>query len=113
MAKLLEEKHGFLRYRQGDHSDDYFALADAEEQPAMSVDRSADWHAYFAQPPRQYADWMQAELREENGDTDFSRKRLGQIPESILIRESQSGVCRYRGGADGRNNIEKRRRDPV
>ncbi|MBR5743294.1 MAG: hypothetical protein IKX85_05775 [Clostridia bacterium] len=65
MAKLLEEKHGFVRYRQGDRADEYFALADPEEQPAMSVDRSADWHAFFAQPPRRYADWMRAELREE------------------------------------------------
>lgn len=65
MAKLIEEKHGFIRYRQGDHSDEYYKLADAGEQPAMSLDRSADWHGYFSQPPRQYADWMRAELREE------------------------------------------------
>ena len=65
MAKLIEEKHGFIRYRQGDRSAEYAAVADAAEQPAMSVDRSADWHGYFAQPPRRYADWMQAELREE------------------------------------------------
>ena len=34
------------------------------------------------------------------GDTNFSRKWLGKIPESILIRESQSGVCRYRVAHD-------------
>lgn len=97
MAKLLEERHGFLRYRQGDHSDDYFALADAEEQPAMSLDRSADWHAFFAQPPRQYADWMQAEVREEAEFTVADLLRLptdrkvivdGIIPVDILKKIS-------------------------
>ena len=67
MAKLLEQRHGFLRYRQGDHWDDYIAMADPEHQPAMTRDRAADWHGFFAQPPRQYADWMRAELREEAG----------------------------------------------
>ena len=65
MARLLEQQHGFIRYRQGDHYDEYIAIADKDEQPAMSLDRSADWHAFFSQPPRLYADWMRAELREE------------------------------------------------
>ncbi len=65
MAKLLEERHGFLRYRQGDHWEEYAAQANAAEQPVMCLDRSADWHAYFSQPPRQYADRMRDELREE------------------------------------------------
>ena len=39
MAKLLEEKYGFIRYRQGDHSDEYAAIATNEEQPFMSMDR--------------------------------------------------------------------------
>ena len=100
MAKRIEEKHGFIRYRQGDHSAAYFALADAAEQPAMSVDRSADWHGYFAQPPRQYADWMRAELREE---AEFTVADLigmpkdqkvivdGIIPPDILKRISDHG----------------------
>lgn len=65
MAKLMEEKYGFIRYRQGYHFDEYAAIANEIEQPAMSMDRKSDWHGFFAQPPRQYADWMQAELREE------------------------------------------------
>ena len=77
MAKLIEEKHGFIRYRQGDHSEEYFALANAEDQPVMSLDRSSDWHGFFAQPPRQYADWMQAELREE---AEFTITDLLRIP---------------------------------
>ncbi len=82
MAKLLEEKHGFVRYRQGDHSDEYAKLATNEEQPAMSFDRSADWHGYFAQPPRQYADWMQAELREE---AEFTIADLLSIPKDKKV----------------------------
>ena len=82
MAKLLEEKHGFVRYRQGDHSDEYAKLATKEEQPAMSFDRSADWHGYFAQPPRQYADWMQAELREE---AEFTIADLLSIPKDKKV----------------------------
>ena len=65
MAKLLEEKHGFIRYRQGDHEDEYALIADPKEQPAFGLDRSADWHGYFAQPPREYADWMKTSLQEE------------------------------------------------
>ena len=82
MAKLLEEKHGFVRYRQGDHSDEYAKLATKEEQPAMSFDRSADWHGYFAQPPSQYADWMQAELREE---AEFTIADLLSIPKDKKV----------------------------
>lgn len=77
MAKLLEEKHGFIRYRQGDHSDEYVKLATKEYQPVMSVDRGADWHAYFSQPPRQYADWMQEELKEE---AEFTIADLLNLP---------------------------------
>ena len=65
MAKLLEEKHGFIRYRQGDHEDEYALIADPKEQHAFGLDRSADWHGYFAQPPREYADWMKTSLQEE------------------------------------------------
>ena len=27
MARLLEEKHGFIRYRQGDHYDEHVSVA--------------------------------------------------------------------------------------
>lgn len=65
MAKLIEEKYGFYRYRQGDHYDEYVAIASPEYQPALCTDRTKDWHGFFAQEPRKYADWMQQELREE------------------------------------------------
>ena len=82
MAKLLEEKHGFIRYRQGNHWDDYAAIANSENQPAMSLDRNADWHGFFAQPPRKYADWMQAELREE---AEFTVADLLSMPKDKKI----------------------------
>ena len=84
MAKLIEEKHGFTRYRQGDHSEEYMALATAEEQPFMSTDRSADWHGFFSQPPRQYADWLRAELREE---AEFAVADLLRFPpdEKVIV----------------------------
>lgn len=65
MAKLIEEKHGICRYRQGDHYDDYASGAKPEFQPALCLDRSKDWHGFFAQEPRKYADWMHQELLEE------------------------------------------------
>jgi len=77
MAKLLENKYGFIRYRQGDHEDEYALIANPKEQPAMGLDRSADWHGYFAQPPREYADWMKAALYEE---AEFTIVDLLAIP---------------------------------
>ena len=82
MAKLLEEKYGFIRYRQGDHEDEYALIADPKEQPAMGMDRSADWHGYFAQPPRQYADWMLASLQEE---AEFAIADLLAIPQDKKV----------------------------
>ena len=82
MAKLLEEKHGFIRYRQGDHWDEYAAIANSKDQPAMSLDRSADWHGFFSQSPRNYADWMQAELREE---AEFTVADLLSMPKDKKI----------------------------
>ena len=35
MAKLLEEKYGFYRYRQGDHYGEYEAIAKPEYQSAL------------------------------------------------------------------------------
>ena len=82
MARLFEEKHGFIRYRQGDHWDDYSVIANAENQPAMSLDRSSDWHGFFAQPPRKYADWMRAELHEE---AEFTVADLLSMPKDKKI----------------------------
>lgn len=55
----------------------------------MSLDRSADWHGYFSQPPRQYADWMQAELREE---AEFTVADLLLIPQDkkVIVDEEKA-----------------------
>ncbi|SEW05037.1 hypothetical protein SAMN05216413_0986 [Ruminococcaceae bacterium KH2T8] len=82
MAKLLEERHGFIRYRQGDHEDEYALIADPKEQTAMGIDRSADWHGYFARPPREYADWMRASLWEE---AEFTIADLLSIPKDKKV----------------------------
>jgi len=82
MAKLLEERYGMIRYRQGDHEDEYSALADIRYQPVMASDRSADWHGYFSQPPRQYSDMMQAGLREE---AEFTITDLLALPKDKKI----------------------------
>lgn len=65
MAKLIEKKYGFVRYREGDHSDAYTAIARPEFQPALSADRSRDWHDYFSRPPAQYSKRLRDGLREE------------------------------------------------
>ncbi len=65
MSKLIEKKHGFIRYRQGDNSDRFASLAQPEYQPAISLDRSRDWHGFFSQPPEKYSKWLEDGLREE------------------------------------------------
>lgn len=71
MARLLEEKHGFIRYRQGDHYDEHVSVASEKEQPAISLDRSADWHGYFAQ----HQDSMQIGCRQ-----NLEKKQSLQLP---------------------------------
>ena len=42
------------------------------------------------------------------GNTNFSRKWLALIPESILTRENSFGVCRYRIAPDLLEGIKDR-----
>lgn len=65
MAKLIEKKYGMLRYREGDNWERFASIATSEYQPAMSLDRNADWHGFFAQPPKQYSKWLMDSTREE------------------------------------------------
>ena len=37
LKKKREEKHGFIRYRQGDHYDEYVSVASEKEQPAITL----------------------------------------------------------------------------
>lgn len=86
MAKLIEKKYGFVRFRQGDHSVEYAALADPEFQPTLSENRSRniDWHEYFSQPPRQYAKYLEDGIEEE---TDFA------IVDLIKLSEDQKVIA--------------------
>lgn len=65
MAKLIEKKYGFARYRQGDHYDEHLGFAMREFQPAMCMDRS-DWHGFFARSPKQYSQWMRDDMTEQS-----------------------------------------------
>lgn len=65
MSKLIEKKYGFLRYRQGDNSERFATLATPEFQPALSLDRSQDWHGYFSQSPKEYSQWLDKSIAEE------------------------------------------------
>lgn len=80
MAKLIEkkytfqkftssEKYGFVRFRQGDHYEEYASIANPDFQPAMSMDRSKDWHGFFSQPIEQYSKWLTDSMNEE---TEFA-----------------------------------------
>ncbi len=64
MAKLIEQKYAMLRYREGDNWDQCASIATPAYQPAISMDRS-DWHAFFSQPPKQYAKWLLDSTREQ------------------------------------------------
>lgn len=65
MAKLIEKKHGMLRYREGDNWNRFVSITTPEYQPAMSMDRSSDWHGFFARPPEQYSQWLMDSSREQ------------------------------------------------
>lgn len=65
MAKLIEKKYGFARYRQGDHYNEHVTFAKREFQPAMCIDRS-NWHEFFARSPKQYGQWMRDDLAEQS-----------------------------------------------
>lgn len=65
IAKLIEKKYGMLRYREGDHWDRFVSIATPKNQPAMSMDRTSNWHGFFAQHPRHYAKWLADSTREE------------------------------------------------
>lgn len=99
MAKLIEEKHGIYRYRQGDHYDEYRAIAKSEFQPALSIDRSKDWHGFFAQEPRKYADWMHEELMEEAEFVIMDLIKLSQnqkvIADAIIPLEILKKITDY------------------
>jgi hypothetical protein len=64
MARLLEEKHGLLRYSEEEYWDEHRACADPDDQPAMCYQRR-DWESFFNRPPDQYAAWLRASIAEK------------------------------------------------
>lgn len=65
MAKLIEKKHGILRYRQGDKWDEHIKICNQKYQPTMSFDRSNDWYGYFSQPAHLYHKFLMDSIREQ------------------------------------------------
>jgi hypothetical protein len=64
MTKLIEEKHGLLRYRQSDKFDEHFAYANNHYQPALCYERG-DWQSFFNRPPDEYAKWLKDGIAEQ------------------------------------------------
>lgn len=67
MAKLIEKKHGFIRYREGDLYDNHAAIADEKYQPTIYANqfRYKDWHSYFAAQPSEYSKILDASSAED------------------------------------------------
>ena len=65
MAKMLQQKYGFVRYREGDMWDGHMAYARPTSQPAMCHDRSLDWSGFYSQPADRYHQWLDTIVREE------------------------------------------------
>lgn len=98
MARLIEQKYGMLRYREGDHWGRFASIATPSYQPAMSLDRAADWHGYFAQPPRQYAKWLADSAREQAEFAIIDLIRLAK--DGPVIADTNIPVDILRGIAD-------------
>lgn len=66
MATMLEEKHGFLRYSEGDRErwDEHRAYANPDDQPAMCYERG-DLERFLNRPADEYAQWLQASIAEQ------------------------------------------------
>lgn len=94
MSKILENKYGFIRYRQGDHSDEYASIAMPEFQPALSLDRKKIGMVFFT-ASKKYADWFDESIYEEAEFTIMDLIKLSQshkvvadvyIPPDILVK---------------------------
>ena len=64
MTKLIEEKYGFLRYRESTKFDEHRAYANKHYQPAMCYERG-DWQSFFNRPAEEYAKWLKDGIAEE------------------------------------------------
>lgn len=64
MTKLIEERHGLLRYRQSDKFDEHLAYANKDYQPALCYERG-DWDRFFNRPAEEYAKWLKDGIAEQ------------------------------------------------
>jgi adenylate kinase family enzyme len=64
MTKLIEEKYGFLRYRESTKFDEHLTYANKHYQPAMCYQRR-DWQSFFNRPAEEYAKWLKDGLAEQ------------------------------------------------
>ena len=64
MTKRIEEKYGFLRYREGTKFDEHLAYANKHYQPAMCYERR-DWQSFFNRPAEEYAKWLEDSIAEQ------------------------------------------------
>jgi adenylate kinase family enzyme len=64
MTKLIEEKYGFLRYRESTKFDEHLAYANKHYQPAMCYERR-DMQSFFNRPVDEYANWLKDSIAEQ------------------------------------------------
>jgi hypothetical protein len=64
MTKLIEEKYGFLRYRESTKFDEHLVYANKHYQPAMCYERG-DWQSFFNRPAAEYAKWLRDGIAEQ------------------------------------------------
>ena len=64
MTKRIEEKYGFLRYRESTKFDEHLVYANKRYQPAMCYERR-DWQSFFNRPAEEYAKWLKDGIAEQ------------------------------------------------
>ena len=64
MTKRIEEKYGFLRYREGTKFNEHLVYANKHYQPAMCYERR-DWQSFFNRPAEEYAKWLEDSIAEQ------------------------------------------------
>lgn len=98
MAKLIEEKHGLLRYRESSKYDEHFAYANKYYQPAMCYQRK-DWDTFFNRPPDEYAKWLKNSISEHSEMAIIDLVRLSQnqrvVADVHIPLEYLKGIAEY------------------
>jgi adenylate kinase family enzyme len=77
MTKRIEEKYGFLRYREGTKFNEHLVYANKHYQPAMCYERR-DWQSFFNRPAEEYAKWLKDSIAEQAEMAIIDLIRLSQ-----------------------------------